>query len=264
MLYTFFDVETSGLVAGSDVLSFSYILADENLNVKRAETLYFWKEGVTHWTEEAYEINKLSKEFLRKHADKYEDNLKKMYIVMSCADLVGYNSGYVDSDGIIKGFDYSMCKSFLQRNDIDPPKIGRLHDVMRIAMRSGYGRVKLQTLFDKLGLSRDIAAYYSKNLFGEEAVAHSASYDTICTAMIFQYMVHKGIIDNSVGTPDYTEEVEPAKESQYIVYFGENNVMIVRDETDGSETPLTTLMKENPVLGKQITSNIYAYMRMEG
>lgn len=44
MLYTVFDVETSGLERGCDVLSFAYALTDESVGVKRAEVLYFWKE----------------------------------------------------------------------------------------------------------------------------------------------------------------------------------------------------------------------------
>ena len=81
MLFTYFDIETSGLESDADVLSFAYMLATENLEVKRAETLYFWKEGVTKWSEEAYEVNGLSKEFLRQYESQYEDNLKKLFIV---------------------------------------------------------------------------------------------------------------------------------------------------------------------------------------
>ena len=90
MLYTVFDVETSGLERGCDVLSFAYALTDESVGVKRAEVLYFWKEGVTQWTEEAYEINHLSKEFLRQYEADYEKNLQKMYIVLSMGHLVGF------------------------------------------------------------------------------------------------------------------------------------------------------------------------------
>lgn len=63
MLFTYYDTETSGIEKDCDVLSFSYMLADENLRVERAETLYFWKEGRTKWTQDAYKVHGLSKEF---------------------------------------------------------------------------------------------------------------------------------------------------------------------------------------------------------
>lgn len=112
MLFTYFDVETSGLRVGSDVLSFSYILGTEDMNVKRAETLYFWKEGLTQWSQEAYEVNGLTKEFLREHEADYEKNIKKMYLVLSYGDLVGYNSGHINKDGVIVGFDFLLLRIF--------------------------------------------------------------------------------------------------------------------------------------------------------
>lgn len=45
MLFTYYDTETSGKEKDCDVLSFSYMLADENLRVERAETFVLLERG---------------------------------------------------------------------------------------------------------------------------------------------------------------------------------------------------------------------------
>lgn len=287
MLYTIYDTETSGLEDDADILSFSYMLCDENLRVGRAETLYFWKEGVTKWTEEAFKINGLSKEFLRQHADKFEDNLKKMYIVMSSADLVGYNSGYVkvryqhidpetrvvsiDDNPIdgtkiydVVGFDYPRCKRFLQRNDMEVPTPNTMTDVMREYQRTHRGiRRKLQVVYDQYGLSRDLADILNKTYFSEKSEAHNSSYDVVCTAVLFSHMYKEGILSDKSGVVDLMSDVEQPTESEYILYFDSNCSLRVKIGGEDVDMPLEDFVKTNPVMGAKITADPHKYLQTE-
>lgn len=196
MLYTFFDTETSGLDRNCDILSFSYMLADEDLNVKKSDTLYFWKEGVTQWTEEAYAVNGLSKEFLRQYAGDYERNIKKMYLILSYASLVGYNSGWLDVQGVIHGFDFPKCKAFLYRNNMPEPKPLDFVDVMKLTEFKYRKRYKLQTIFDVAGLSRGMAEAFTGMYFPDKAEAHASGYDVACTALLFNKYYNDGVFSN--------------------------------------------------------------------
>lgn len=252
MLYTYFDVETSGLdTMNDDVLSFSYMLADENLRVMRAETLYFWKEGVTKWSQQAYEVHGLSKEFLRQYADDYDKNLRKMYIAMSYSALVGFNSGWIGNDGLIHGFDYSICKQFLIRNGLYEPKVLEFNDVMKMAGR----RIKCTALFDKLGLSRELAEAYTNVYFGEDAKAHNSAYDVVMTAMEFQAMysaANKGI--------DMTYEMDSSGDSEYKLEFNDEGALLVRDAYTDEVVTIDEFKRANITMFTKMMENPAAYM----
>ena len=227
MLYTYYDVETSGLKVGCDVLSFSYMLADEDLDVKKAETFYFWKEGVTQWTEEAYNVNGLSKDFLRQYENQYEDNLKRMYLAMSYADLVGYNSGWYDSNGIIHGYDYPVIKNFLERNNLYAPSPVSMTDVMKISEQRYKRRLKLTTVFEKNSLSEELAKAYSSIYFKEDGVAHNSSYDVIMTAMIFSKYYKEGLVGEQTQPGNSEGHLEERPIDEYKIVF--------KDDHKGSE-----------------------------
>lgn len=235
MLYTFYDTETSGLEQNCDVLSFSYMLADENLNVKKAETLYFWKEGVTQWTQEAYEINKLSKEFLRQYADDYEKNLRKMYLTLSYASLVGYNSGWTDVHGVVHGFDFPKCKSFLYRNHLPEPRPLEFIDVMKLTEFRYKRRYKLQKIFDVAGLSRGMADVFTNMYFPDKAEAHTSGYDVTCTALLFNKYHNEGVFaEEDANRATFSMSVNTTEDMWYL-YFdsGELKSACVTTLSDG-------------------------------
>ena len=287
MLYTIYDTETSGLEEDADILSFSYMLCDENLRVGRAETLYFWKEGETKWTEEAYKIHGLSKEFLRQHADKFEDNLKKMYIVLSYAYTVGYNSGYLKTryqhfhpetrtftiddnpDGgtavqVVMGFDFPRCKRFLLNHDIEAPNPSAMIDVMRELQRYNRGiKRKLQKAYDQYGLSRELADMMNQAYFTEKSEAHNSAYDVVCTAILFSYMKREGMISDKVGMVDLFEDVEQNTDSEYVLYFDDNCSLRVKVEGEDVDMPMDEFVKEYPVIGAKIAANPHAYLQAE-
>lgn len=231
MLYTIFDTETSGLEGDCDILSFSYMLSDEKLGVRRAEVLYFWKEGLTKWSQEAYEINGLSKEFLRKHEKDYEKNCRKMYIFLQNAMLVGYNSGWVSSDGIIRGFDFQRCSAFLRRNGFPEVSPFGFIDVMKMG-HDKYGRnMKLQTVFDSEGLDRSMADVYNAAFFGETGGAHTSSYDVVCTAMLFNKWY--------VSQENAIVHVEDELPVEWYIKFREGGMFDVISVSDDKKTVYT-------------------------
>lgn len=261
MLFTYFDVETSGLHVGCDVLSFSYILGTEDLNVKRAETLYFWKEGVTQWSQEAYEVNGLSKEFLRRYEADYEKNLKKMYLVLSYGDLVGYNSGSINKDGVIVGFDFPIIKDFLERNGMYTPKVLGFYDVMQIGQVIYKHRLKLQTMFDRCGCSRDIADAMMAVYFNRQAGAHDAAYDTVCTSMLFQKLCAEGyILPGEKGVANLLEEVGERSLEEYHIEFDTERGILFVDTYEGTQYTASEFLEKFPNLFDEMMANPSAYM----
>lgn len=244
MLFTFFDVETSGLESNCDILSFSYMLADENLDVRRAETLYFWKEGVTKWTEEAYAIHGLSKEFLREYSGDYEKNLQKMYLYLTFSTLVGYNSGWIGADGLIHGFDYDRCRAFLSRNDIPEPRPAGFMDVMKMAEHALHRRVKLGVAFEQFGLSHDIASAINAVYFGSgEGRAHESAYDVIMTALIFQQLYDDGAESSGKVTTWAVDQEKAEKKTEWFLFFAgeELKAMSVVTENDEETVKVFTM-----------------------
>lgn len=261
MLFTYFDVETSGLHVGCDVLSFSYILGTEDMNVKRAETLYFWKEGVTQWGQEAYEVNGLSKEFLRQHEADYDKNLKKMYLVLSYGDLVGYNSGHINKEGIITGFDFPVIKDFLERNHLYTPQVLGFYDVMHIGQVVYKQRLKLQTMFDKIGCSREIADAMMAVYFNRQAKAHDAAYDTVCTSMIFQKLCEEGYIrPGEKGVANLLEDVGERGLEEYRIEFDADKGMLFVDTYEGTVYTASEFLEKFPKLFDEMMANPSTYM----
>lgn len=261
MLYTIFDTETSGLESGCDVLSFAYMLTDENLDIKRAETLYYWKEGVTKWTEEAYQIHGLSKEFLRQYEADYETNLKKMYLVLSYSELVGYNSGRLNKEGLVVGFDFAVCKNFLMRNDLYEPTPLNFYDTMIMYRRIYKHQTSLQKAFDEQGLPRDLADTFMEVYYKSKAGAHDAAYDTVCTALLFNKMYVDGHLNLDSKPPiDLLHEVDTLELEDYKIYFDELDGICFKNTTDETIMSATDFCKKYPVLFDRILANPLAYM----
>lgn len=255
MLYTVFDVETSGLERGCDVLSFAYALTDENVGVKRAEVLYFWKEGVTKWTEEAYEINHLSKEFLRQYEADYEKNLQKMYIVLSMGHLVGFNSGYINKNGDIAGFDYQVCCNFLERNNFPRPIAAGFVDLMRVYQSHHAGfRAKLTKVFKEYKLSEDLAGIICQVYFNDTAKeAHFASYDVAMTILLLSEFADRGwIAEKETDTVDYSEEEPEIEQTDYKLFFDEKCDLQVRLTDGKTVVPLADFMNQNPAKAQEL------------
>ena len=108
MLYTIFDLETTGFNGTSDaVCQFAFITVNQNLLPVRARNYYFYKEGMP-WSEQAAAVHGLTRSFLKQYEDEYEQNLIRMYTVLQRGNLVGHNSN---------GFDIPFANQFLMRDE---------------------------------------------------------------------------------------------------------------------------------------------------
>lgn len=227
MYYTVFDIETTGLDASiCDIIQFAYANLDENFNCIKAECLYFYRDDM-HWSEEAFKIHGISKDFLRKYKDDYETNLKKMYITLARSNAVTFNGD---------NFDIPFCNTWLKKQgmlDINP---NRTYDVMRIYQPVFKKRIKLVALPEKIGLQKELIEAVAKSWFGYSGGAHDASYDVTATALGFSYAIRNGyahddsketisleeqrILESSLWEKSYFEESDF---SSLVCYMIENN-----------------------------------------
>lgn len=113
MVYTFIDIETTGLMrfdANSvlipDLLEFSYLQVDsKTLRIVKSGSLYFYQDFFDI-ENEAQDIHHLTREFLMQYRDQFEENLIALASITCNAVLCGKNS---------RKFDIPFIKHFLRK-----------------------------------------------------------------------------------------------------------------------------------------------------
>lgn len=183
MLFTVGDIETTGLSHREhDIIQFAYAITNEFGKVIKAECLYFYYPGVERsWSEQAYDVHGIPLEELRKHAEEFEVNCKKMWIAVAKSNFVGYNSDR---------FDLPFIKGWLRRMGFPMPEEYTSHDVMNI-VRPHVGKYKLTQATESLGFTADIISRITETNFGTVGRAHLAFYDVTATSLLFSYAVRK-------------------------------------------------------------------------
>lgn len=178
MIYTVFDVETTGLRTGTDcVLQFAYLLFDSLDNtIVSADSFYLWDESYT-WSDDAYKVHKISKDFLRS-LPKSEMKVKygKMFKALSAANLMTYNGN---------SFDIPFCDNFLKRYAVQPYLPASQTDVMLLARQAFGKRFKLVNLVDHLEIPEEAIKAMQEAHFGVSTGAHDATYDVISTLLCY-------------------------------------------------------------------------------
>ena len=118
MLYTFIDIETTGLmkfdanaVLIPDILEVGYLIVDVNsFKVLKYGTMYFYQD---HFDieNEAQRFHGLTRTFLKDYEDQFDQNLCALAALISSATIVGKNS---------EKFDIPFIKYFIKkyRNDL--------------------------------------------------------------------------------------------------------------------------------------------------
>lgn len=195
-MFVVFDLETTGLnKINDDIIEFAYLMFDSNNLLVKAERMYFYHEGMT-WSEEAYKVHQISKEFLKTQADKFTENLIKMYSVLKYATVVGHNARKFDCE--FAQFWLSKFGLPLTFNKI----IDTMTDMQSITKRP---RIKLTKLIDYCDITPEAVATATKLFFGDadDYHAHEASYDATATALIALYGIRNNII--SIEDPTETE-----------------------------------------------------------
>lgn len=216
MSYVVYDLEASGLLESvCDLQQCAMLVFDDNHILVRAENLYFYKENM-HFSEEAYEVNGLSLEFLSQYKDKFEENIIKMYALLNRAKVAGYNN---------LDYDDPFVTTWLRRNGMGSFAIGLSRDVMQIYKpiykRQAIKLVKLIPFVRDngiLNLSEETVDYMTDMWFGAKGtVAHDARWDVTATALLFQHALRTGLASFDVVSKNTIifNEGENALESDY-------------------------------------------------
>lgn len=187
MLYTVFDLETTGLNRlNNDIVQFSYIRLNERFAPIKAGNLYFYRDDMD-WSEEAYAIHKLSKDFLRQHKDSFEKNLCTMYSMLQFGHLVGHNA---------ETFDIPFAQQYMSKFGLPDLTAYSTHDTIKLFHATMGARPKLSTLVSKLGIQDSVIQNMVNYFFKEDRPAdfHDARYDVAATALCFLEAHKQGLI----------------------------------------------------------------------
>lgn len=187
-MFVVFDIETTGLYESNcDVIEFAYALFDENNNFVQAEQLYFYYEGMS-WSEEAYAVHHIPLDFLRTQADKFKENIIKMYTVLNQANVCGHNA---------KQFDCPFVKRWLLRMGIRNLEYRVIQDTM-LAFRplTHKSRIKLSKLLDMFDITPEyinaLLPYWFEGT--STSHAHEAAYDVTATSLLTLKGIERGLI----------------------------------------------------------------------
>ena len=206
-MFVVFDLETTGLSSmQNDIIQFSYIMFDSNNMFVRADNLYFYYEGMS-WNQEVADISHgISLDFLKTQADKFKENVIKMYTVLNHANVCGHNSN---------SFDCPFVKNWLKRMGLSDFEFGIQQDTM-LAFRpyTKRARIKLTKLAAMFGLSDAEIDYATKLWFGitESTQSHDARFDTAMTALLTIGGINKKLISfDRIVAPSINDDIDDSE-----------------------------------------------------
>lgn len=187
-MFVVYDLETTGLSEiNDDIIEFAYIAFDDNCNFIQSEQLFFYHRGMS-WSEDAYKVHHISLDFLETQADKFKENLLKMYAILNHNNVVGYNNNH---------FDNPFVKTWLMRQGIRNLEFKVTQDVM-LAYRPIYkkSKIKLTRLSDMMGYTPELINRYMDIYFPQvgNSQAHEAAYDVVATALLTLSAIPKHLI----------------------------------------------------------------------
>lgn len=189
MVYTVFDIETTGLnTYKDDILSFGFIRFNSDFEILASDTLYFYKQGYNVEHNKASEVHGLTEKFLKQYKDEFNDNATRMYAICYNSVLIGKNSD---------AFDIPFVTNFFLKNIDSLPKLVikssydlQTHFKNYYKDKTGSTRAgKLGEYAELLGITKeDIDAVYNSLPTKDNASIHlhGALYDSVVTFMVFK------------------------------------------------------------------------------
>lgn len=187
MLYTIFDLETTGFSGLSDeVCQFACITVNQNCSPVSAHNFYFYREGM-QWSEQAEAVHGLTREFLKQYEEDYEKNLLRMYTLLQRGNLIGHNSN---------GFDIPFASQYLSRQGFPTLQPNICYDTMLLWKNRFKKRMKLSNLPKELGIPESRIELLSRALFKDKAGdlrSHNACYDVAATALCLRAAIMEGL-----------------------------------------------------------------------
>lgn len=194
MIFTVFDIETTGFDKSRDeILEFGYIQVNEDLEIIRYGSLYFYKESFP-LNAESEELHKLTREFLLPYRQDFGDNLIRLYTIFNNSLAIGKHSGQFDNEfvtrfmqkhapelGIVSpsgGYDMEKFytpiyrKFHRQKFNEFTRKLGTLEELMEVI---GYTEDRVRSEFNELF-----------ELPAGRDNAHCALYDTFMTFLLLK------------------------------------------------------------------------------
>lgn len=211
--FVVFDIETTGFSSITcDIIQFAYCEFHGGQFVK-AENLYFYYDGMS-WSDEAEQVHKISRDYLKQYRDDFKTNLLKMYSVLNRSNVCGHNSNH---------FDCPFVRNWLSRMGMGDFEFGIKQDTM-VDMRPIHKRprIKLTKLSELCGLTQESINYATNMWFGDSNIrnSHDAAYDVTATALITLKGLREGCI--SFGIKEVVDV--PVDESSFDFVAEENNV----------------------------------------
>lgn len=220
-MFVVYDLETTGLSEiNDDIIEFAYIAFDDNCNFIQSEQLFFYYRGMS-WSEDAYKVHHISLDFLETQADKFKENLLKMYAILNHNNVVGYNNNH---------FDNPFVKTWLMRQGIRNLEFKVTQDVM-LAYRPIYkkSKIKLTKLSDMMGYTPELINRYMDIYFPQvgNSQAHEAAYDVVATALLTLSAIPKHLIAFKSILPE-SHEAEDVMNDMLFVNENTSTASMVR------------------------------------
>lgn len=188
MLYTIFDIETTGLSRyNDDICQFAALTVDENLVPVRNQNYYLYHKDMP-WSVDAERVHGISQDFLKKYEDQYEHYLRAIYATVQYANLVGHNSD---------GFDIPFVQEYMYRKGFRDIRPCICYDTMKLWWKPMGRKMKLTALTEQLGYSPDMVRAMTKVMFpgqSDDVSAHNACYDVVCTWLCLKAAVQRGYV----------------------------------------------------------------------
>ena len=188
MIYTVFDIETTGLSKYEcGIVQFAYIRLNNNLTPVKCGAFYLYPpENKFRWDADAEKVHRLSREFLKENAIDYDVGMAQIYALLQYSNVITYNGNT---------FDIPFTSNVLQKSGLIPLQCIGFNDVMLMCKERFGRKPKLVDVPAILGLNPAVMQTLCNAYFkGVNVRPHDASYDTTVTYMAYRKLLDMGRI----------------------------------------------------------------------